>query len=196
MQAIAERNWLAIAGVDAVVRSFSLLPYHECSEPFAILPVDDDDWFRHDVVDVLKSRELLDRWAVTWGYSFYVPHAPREKRRVRHEGQIFGSNAYAITQKGLIEMPEGKRRPVLRKHWFARGFFSKRDPELCRRVGLCLSMKNQSPASVSNLEKLKGCDDLKRQGDQMGTSPLDIPQDLEWARIYLEEAHALNIKLL
>ncbi|MCG6154359.1 class I SAM-dependent methyltransferase [Rubinisphaera margarita] len=201
---IAELNRSHICNIDLVVRNRHSVSHVKTSEAIFI-PVDDDDWFRPDIVSTLLHNSNSETDLISWRDAIYCPTRYRKNQNGEREiifprglsEHGFATNAYAITAKGLDRFSPEDQAMMLDRHGTVLKTFRACQPCFSHIIlEEPQSITHKSPASITKLQPISSQTELL---DQMRTiSREDEPESIcmPWAKPYIRQAQQLNRELI
>jgi len=203
LKEIAELSWTRVRNLDLIVRRPELVAMLDASDPYIVLPVDDDDWFHPEIAEVLRRRWRPGVDAFHWPDGLYRPvpfqdrfeqSAHQERLIVRKWDADFATNGYALTRAGLAKCNAQLKPRVLAFHWSAGKTFHQAGFERCF-VDRPLSASNKSLASCTNLKPLVDRSHFMRNVPHLMRRTTNIPEPLRWTQEYVALTEALNVEL-
>lgn len=199
LRAIAEINWSCINGLDLFIKTSTLRSVLASLSDFVVFPVDDDDWFSPDLVNVLRRSIEPSLDAVDWPDGVYgvdlrrrSADSPQIWRRKRSR---FATNNYAVLKNGFRALNDRGSEKILLRHEKAKRWFLQ-STRMVKRIPRYLSVTCKSPASSRNLTFTKSAKQLVDQLQSHVAAPCVIPTELGWAEPYVEMTRQLNRELL
>ena len=203
LQSISEQTWSNIRQTDSILKDdckfIEMLVDHERFKKVVILPTDDDDWYSPDISQMLSEAyaENPDADVISWNcgsvhYQKGLAFTPFGKRR-------FLTNGYAVTGRGvekLWEFGQGVGILVLNRHAAAKRIFTEHSG-LFNIVDIeddtCYSIKNSSPASLTDIRKLgDGELDIADLSESIVGSFEAVPRAMEWAAQHIRCMELIN----
>lgn len=124
------------------------------SKDWLVFPTDDDDWFHHDIIEIVKGR-IGDLMCCNWSYGVLHRNSPTINTKL-----LFGTNSYAL--KTPVEW-----KPV-ENHLSAQNQFWGSD---YIHIGQVLSVYNQNLSSLSILKKIDTQEQLIAEFEMINRSP-------------------------
>jgi len=204
LQEMAELCWSRICRVDSILKNslayIDMLVSYNPSQRFILIPTDDDDWFAPHISRVLEDayNNNVDADVITWRGA-ELDYANGYNCKMRN---WFATNTYAFTDIGLRKLKKlgsDVLDILVRRHAAAGRFYSEFQSQY-NIVHLdfeeCYSVKNSSPASVLNVQRLAEGDLTIKELEQLANQEFgDIPVEMAWAKEYFDVMQGLKIQL-
>lgn len=201
LREISNRNWCRLRNLDLVLINHnhyqSLLDWSEAY----VVPVDEDDWFRPDLADLLRSVPTADVDIVRWKDAAFRPipqlsdqddlRGTRPRIRLRASPEGVPTNSYAVSTRLLARLPLDVGKSCLMKHWEVDRYIVAHSASV-HSMPEYVGVTHKSLASWTNIKSVRSTDFLLEQLDRLTLQTHSFPNEVAWAQEYVSLSEELN----
>ena len=180
---IQKKNIADLNGLDIVLNYFDL-SILDSLDDYIILCVDDDDWFRPDIFDVLRNLQF--QWdGVAWFMSWigFVDSGLKICKNTPYSSFKTFTNNFAFKKSGYEKCRNIK--DMLENHWYVNNACYANKDFNYKPFDDFLSISVKSPASITSLLQIENRNQLVEAIEKK--MPISLPDELGWAKNYYDE---------